>query len=110
MTLYDLYSRYAQALRLEDLDAIADCFTADARFELDGAPPAHGVAAIRALIASAAPGRPRHHIPDIWGAENQGASVSSRAHFALLDVHTGETLAFGHYEDTAVRDGEGVWR
>ena len=107
--LQNLYGRYGQALRREDLEAVLDCFTEDARFSLEGVGTFVGRDAIGRLVATMAPDRPRHHVSDVWIEQAGGNRARGLANLVLLDRRTGATLAVGHYEDVVVRDERG-WR
>jgi 3-phenylpropionate/cinnamic acid dioxygenase small subunit len=108
--IQQLYGRYAHALRGDDLDALVGCFTEDARFSLQGVGTFAGHGEIRRLLAGMADDRPRHHISDVCVASAERDAARTLAHFTLLHRRTGTTLAYGHYEDVAVRSTAGEWR
>ena len=106
----DLYARYCFALDGNDPGELARCFTEDGVFSLVGAKDFTGRGEIEALIAGTMEGRPRHHALNLLIHEATADRGTSQAYFLLIHPQTGNVVAYGHYEDTAVRETDGVWR
>ena len=52
----------------------------------------------------------RHHALNIQMREVTADRVESQAYFLLIHRGTGNTVAYGHYEDVAIKDADAVWR
>lgn len=109
MDIRDLYGQYVHALRDDDGEALADCFTAGAHFWLEHLEVV-GRAQIRELLTRMASGRPRHLTCDLWVVSCERDVAHCRAQLLLLDPDSGATVAFGIYEDIAVRETDRSWR
>lgn len=106
----DLYGRYCFALDSNRPEELGACFTEGGVFSLVGVKDFEGRQAITELIAGTANNRPRHHALNIEILQASADRVESRAYFLLINRQTGNTVAYGHYEDIAVRDVDSVWR
>jgi hypothetical protein len=117
----ELYGRYIHALRRDDYGALADCFCEDAELRLSGGDGpsggdgvsgtvARGREGISDLLQRMGPGRPRHHTSDLWIASIECGEAHCQAQFLLLDRVAGTTIAYGQYDDRAVRGPDGTWR
>lgn len=106
----DLYSRYCFALDSNLAKELGDCFTEDGVFALVGVKDFEGRPAIIDLIAGTTDNRPRHHALNLRIRKATADRVESEAYFLLIHQQTGNTVAYGHYEDSAVKDADSVWR
>lgn len=106
----NLYARYCFALDGNKPAELAACFTEDGVFSLVGAKDFAGRAEIEALIAGTMDNRPRHHALNIMITDASPDEGTSQAYFLLIHQQTGATIAYGHYEDTSVKDTDGIWR
>ncbi|WP_370324178.1 nuclear transport factor 2 family protein [Euzebya sp.] len=120
LDILDLISRYGHCYDEGDLDAMADCFTADATFEIRG-----GIAGMPAVMEG------REAIRQAMGARRASTATAQRRHLitnAIVDAdgpHRARTASYlllgstvegslhlpvtGRYADVVVRDG-GRWR
>lgn len=105
----DLYGQYVHALRDDDHEVLADCFTADAHFWLEDLQVV-GREQVQELLTRMASGRPRHLTCDLWVVASHEHVAHCRAQILLLDTITGAIVAFGTYNDVAVREADGCWR
>lgn len=103
-----LYSRYCFGIDGNDPDLLADCFEPDGVFAV-GEREFAGHDAIRA-IASRGGGRPRHHYLNLWVKEVDGDEGASTSYFLVVDLASGATAGYGHYDDQVRRGDDGVWR
>jgi hypothetical protein len=104
----ELYARYAVGLDADDIDAVVDCFTADASYGVEGAYTVTGRNAIGERIQS----RRRAgctHLTCNKLFEPIGKAVRGRATFAVLDEHA-RVIACGEYDDRIARGPDGRWR
>ena len=120
LALMDLVAAYSWALDTGDGEALAACFTEDARMveEVFEDPDIwEGRDGIRAMMAhyGNAPGFPgrQHHVTQIQYFPESADACRMRGFAFVTECH-GEppyTLRFaGYYEDLAVRDTDGAWR
>lgn len=108
--IHDRYAKYCFALDSSNADAFTECFTVDGMFNVVGRAEFAGHEAMRGLISKTSEGRPRHHFLNFHVKEVNDDTAQSTAYFLLLDPSNGETNAYGHYEDTLVREDDGQWR
>lgn len=108
--IMELYGRYPQLIDLDDEGALADCFTADGVFLISGQGRFEGREEIEGLVGSTAAGRPRHLTLNVWIRAVEGDEAQVRAYFMLVDLESGQNVAYGHYNDRPVRGEDGVWR
>ncbi|MFN3256508.1 MAG: nuclear transport factor 2 family protein [Ilumatobacter sp.] len=103
-----LYSKYCYGIDGNDPDLLAECFDADGVFAV-GEREFAGHEAIRA-IASRGGGRPRHHYLNLWVKEVDGNTAVSTAYFLVVDLESGQTAGYGHYDDQVRLHDDGAWR
>jgi uncharacterized protein (TIGR02246 family) len=109
--IYELYARYPFEMDADDEAALADCFTEDGLFRISGQGRFEGREEIEGLVRKTAAGRPRHLTLNVWIRDVDGDGVASvKAYFLLVDVDSGENVAYGNYNDTPVRCPDGRWR
>ena len=103
-----LYSRYCFGLNGHDPDLLADCFEADGVFAV-GDREFAGREAIRAIASKEGP-RPRHHYLNLWVKSVDGDDAVSTAYFFVVDLESGATAGYGHYDDKVRRGADDTWR
>ena len=103
-----LYSRYCFGLDGHDPDLLADCFEADGVFAV-GDREFAGHEPIRAIASKEGP-RPRHHYLNLWVKSVDGDDAVSTAYFFVVDLESGATAGYGHYDDKVRRGADGTWR
>lgn len=103
-----LYSRYCFGLDGHDPDLLADCFEADGVFAV-GDREFAGREAIRAIASKEGP-RPRHHYLNLWVKSVDGDDAVSTAYFFVVDLESGATAGYGHYDDKVRRGADDTWR
>jgi uncharacterized protein (TIGR02246 family) len=108
--IQELYARYPISMDRDDEDAIADCFTEDGVFLISGQGRFQGADEIKPLVRRTAQGRPRHLTVNLWIREVDGDAARCEAYFLLIDLATGQTVAYGTYTDRPVRCPDGRWR
>lgn len=108
--IHNLYARYPILMDEDDEDGLADCFTADGVFRISGQGSHRGPEEIKALVRKTAAGRPRHITVNLWIKGVEDGTASTTAYFLLVDIDSGETVAYGRYTDVPVRCDDGVWR
>ncbi len=106
----NLYARYPILMDEDNEDGLADCFTEDGVFRISGQGHFKGSEEIRGLVRKTAAGRPRHITINLWIRDVQDGTASCNAYFLLVDLESGDTVAYGTYTDTPVRCDDGVWR
>lgn len=112
----NLAGRYAHALDAGDVEALLDCFTADAGMWPNTGPfqPDRGRfsrAQLAGFVRATDADRPRHLILNVHARLEVGeARARVKALVQLFDLAEGEARALAEYDDLAVRDGDGVWR
>ena len=102
-----LYSKYCHGLDGNDPDLLADCFEPDGVFAV-GDREFVGHEPIRAIASSGR--RPRHHYLNLWVKRVDGGDAVSTAYFLVVDLDSGETAGYGHYDDRVRRGADGAWR
>jgi uncharacterized protein (TIGR02246 family) len=109
--IQELYSRYAFAMDGSLADDLADCFTEEGVFWVSGLGRYVGRDAISNLVHATVENRPRHQYVNLL-IENvtEDGRAYCRAYFHLLDAQTGETAAYGQYEDWVIRSTDDRWR
>ncbi len=108
--IQELYGRYPFEMDADNEDELADCFTEDGLFLISGQGRFEGREQIRGLVRDTAAGRPRHYTVNLHIQEVDGDEARCRAYFLLVDIVTGENVAFGNYQDRPVRCADGRWR
>jgi len=108
--IHNLYARYPILMDQDDEEGLADCFTATGVFRISGQGRHEGPDQIKALVRKTAAGRPRHITINLWIKDVEDGVASCNAYFLLVDLKSGETVAYGTYTDTPVRCDDGVWR
>ena len=103
-----LYSRYCFGLDGHDPDLLADCFEADGVFAV-GDREFAGHEPIRAIASKEGP-RPRHHYLNLWVKSVDGDDAVSTAYFLVVDLESGATAGYGHYDDKVRRGADDTWR
>ena len=114
----NMLARYAWAFDTNDLDALRDCFTADAEFEVSGGGVTIGrdavVAELARLRARHEPGTstPWHLVSTLWIVSTGADSVSAQSKFMLaVSERDGPPalVGVGWYRDEIVKF-DGAWR
>jgi hypothetical protein len=108
--IQELYGRYPIEMDNDNDVELPDCFTEDGVFNISGQGRHEGREQIAELVRRTANGRPRHYTTNVHIQEVDGDTARSRATFLLVDVTTGENVAFGSYTDEPVRCADGRWR
>ncbi len=109
--IQELYARYVFENDGNNPEGLADCFTPGGVFWITGQGRHVGPEEIGALIVATSVNRPRHHTLNLWIKEvNDDGTAYCRAYFHLLDLATGESSAYGNYEDWPVKCADGRWR
>jgi uncharacterized protein (TIGR02246 family) len=109
--IHELYARYPHQMDRDDAAGLADCFTDEGAFRISGMGSLEGRAEIEAHVRKTAPKRPRHVTANVWIRDVDPDGVARVwAYFLLIDVDTGENVAYGTYDDTPVRCPDGQWR
>ena len=91
-----------------DPDLLADCFEADGVFAV-GDREFAGHEPIRAIASKEGP-RPRHHDLNLRVKSVDGDAAVSTAYFLVVDLESGATAGYGHYDDKVRRGADGTWR
>jgi uncharacterized protein (TIGR02246 family) len=108
--IFELYGRYPQLIDGNDEEGLADCFTEDGAFRVSGQGHFVGREEIMRLVRDTAEGRPRHLTMNVWIREVDGDEADVKAYFLLIDLESGENVAYGNYHDSPVRCADGRWR
>jgi ketosteroid isomerase-like protein len=108
--IFELYGRYPFEIDGNNEEGLADCFTEDGVFLISGQGRFEGREEIKGLVAATAEGRPRHLTLNLWIREVEDGRAQTQAYFMLVDLKTGENVAYGHYEDRPVLCEDGRWR
>lgn len=108
--LQNLYGRYCFALDYRTTADLLDCFTPDGVFSLSDRGDFVGHEQIAALIDASAEGRNRHQIMNLVIDSIANGEAKCRAYFLLLRTRDAAVMSYGHYQDTAVKCPDGVWR
>jgi hypothetical protein len=106
----NLYARYPILMDEDNEEGLADCFTEDGLFRISGQGNHQGAKEIASLVRKTAAGRPRHITINLWIRDVEDGSARCKAYFLLIDLDSGETVAYGTYTDNPVRCDDGVWR
>lgn len=106
--IQQLYSKYCFGMDGHDPDLLTSCFREDGVFAV-GEREFSGHEAIGA-IASRGGGRPRHHYLNLWLKQVEGDRAISTAYFFVVDLESGATAGYGHYDDDVHQDADGIWR
>ena len=119
LAIHELLGKVAIALDQKNLDAIEECFAADATMTLtiagqDAIPPFEGRDAIMALMKGAVDAQTderRHVISNICFHEEGDDMARVVSYLTLCATENGEValVSTGIYNDQVVRDGEN-WR
>ncbi|WP_395155376.1 nuclear transport factor 2 family protein [Ilumatobacter sp.] len=104
--IQQLYSRYCFGIDDCDPDLFADCFESDGVF---GVGPRDFTGDELRFIASRE-GRPRHFYSNLWVKDVSGDEAISSAYFTVMELSTGQTAGYGHYDDDVRRSADGQWR
>lgn len=105
----ELYARYALGVDAGDIDAVVDCFAADASYGVEGAYMVTGRNAIGERIRSRRHAGRTHLTSNELFEPTGKAAVRGRATFAVLDEHA-RVVACGEYDDRIARGPDGRWR
>ena len=105
-----LYARYPIEMDRDNAEELADCFLEDGLFIISGQGRFEGPEEIKGLVRRTADGRPRHITVNLCIREVDGDEARCEAYFLLIDVKTGQTVAYGTYTDQPVRCPDGQWR
>ncbi len=108
--IFELYGRYPILIDANDEEGLADCFAEDGVFRVSGQGRFEGREEIMGLVRDTAEGRPRHLTLNIWIREVEGDRADVQAYFMLVDLDSGENVAYGNYRDRPVRCADGIWR
>ena len=110
--IQDLVARYFKVTDDDDVAAVADCFTADARFVASGYEGGNGRDAVMAFL-KAARSHMHHsvHTPHYVHIAFTGPDTASGTVMAHLEIGMGGTTIYAavRYLDAYVREG-GTWR
>jgi uncharacterized protein (TIGR02246 family) len=108
--IQELYARYPFEIDGNNEDELADCFTEDGVFVISGQGEFKGRESIRQVVRDSAEGRPRHLTLNLWIHDVQSEDARCRAYFMLVDLKTGNNVAYGNYSDAVARCPDGRWR
>ncbi len=108
--IQELYARYPISMDRDDEEELADCFTEDGVFNISGQGLFEGPEEIKALVRRTANGRPRHLTLNLWIREVADGEARCEAYFMLIDLKSGQNVAYGTYTDRPVQGADGRWR